>query len=492
MTTTTSSVIGAPLTSKSIWPTTNWVAVDKTVSRLQIGIAKATQEGHHGKARALQWLLTHSHYGKLSAVKRVVQNKGRKTAGVDGVIWQTSQQKTEAVASLQRRGYQTQPLRRIYIPKKNGKQRPLGIPTMSDRAQQALHLLALEPIAETQADLNAYGFRPKRSTADAISGCFTALSRKQSAKWILEGDIKGCFDNIDHNWLLQNIPMDKKMLAQWLKAGFIESGICHPTLAGTPQGGIISPTLMVMVLSGLERAVQAVTTPKDKAHTIIYADDFVITGVSKEVLEQKVKPVVIEFLRKRGLELSLEKTRITHIDQGFDFLGFNVRKYKGKLLIKPSKKNVQTFLANIRDVIKSNPATKTKLLLRQLNPRILGWSSYYRHVVSKATFVRIDDYIFKLLWKWAKRRHPHKSASWRRKKYYRSDETRNWIFHATTQEKLGKKITTDLFYAAKMPIKRHIKIRGDANPFDPTFAEYLRQRDKLFIARQRMQSMGER
>ena len=283
---------------------------------------------------------------------------------------------------------------------------------------QALHLLALQPIAEIKADSHSYGFRPKRSAADAIGPCFLALSRRNSAQWILEGDIKACFDGINHAWLLAHIPMDKAPLKQWLTAGYIEANACYETAAGTPQGGIISPTLANMTLDGLERVVRGATVKTDKVNIVRYADDFVITGTSRSLLENQVKPAVIQLLAERGLTLSEEKTEITHIDQGFDFLGFNVRKYNGKLLIKPSKRSVKAFLETVRALIKSNPTIKTASLIRLLNPKLRGWTNYYRQVVSKATFSKVDNAIFNTLCRWTKRRHPHKNAKWLRNKYF--------------------------------------------------------------------------
>jgi len=463
------------------WNSIDWTRVHRTVRRLQIRIAKAVKEQDWRRARALQRFLTRSFAGKALAVKRVTENEGRRTAGVDRERWSTPQSKTEAIGSLKRRGYQPLPLRRIHIPKKNGKTRPLGIPTMTDRAMQALHLLALAPVAETLADRNSYGFRLQRCTADAIEQCFTALSQPGSAEWVLEADIRGCFDHIDHNWLLAHVPMDKLMLRKWLKAGYVESRRLFPTEAGTPQGGIISPTLMNTTLDGLEAQLEAAfgrkRTPKafrNKVHLVRYADDFIITGVSKELLEKEVVPLVARFLAIRGLELSQEKTRITHISEGFDFLGQNVRKYRGKIIIKPSRKNVQAFRDKIRAILNDNKETKPVTLIRLLNPILRGWANYHRSIVAKKTFSAIDVWLWRRLWRWAKRRHTTKSRSWIGKKYFPTVGSRR-VFQAPTGEsrKNGKPEQVQLLHVSSVPIRRHRKIRGDANPYDPAYASYF-------------------
>jgi RNA-directed DNA polymerase len=253
--------------SSASWNSIDWKTAKAEVYRLQIRIAKAISEGRHGKVKSLQWILTHSFHAKVLAVKRVVQNRGGKTPGVDKIIWETPQQKMEAAQSLTRKGYKTQPLRRIYIPKKDGRQRPLSIPSMKCRGMQALHLLALEPIVEFYADKNSYRFRPKRSAADAIGACYYALSRKGSAQWILEADIKSCFDKISHDWLRDNIPMDKEILSKWLSAGYVHQGVFHQTEFGTPQGGLASPTLLVLTLDLFKASSVAI-----KRHTKIKAE----------------------------------------------------------------------------------------------------------------------------------------------------------------------------------------------------------------------------
>lgn len=485
---------GAPSACfKTQWQSIDWQAVEKHVRRLQMRIAKAVREGKHSKAKSLQWILTHSYYAKLLAVKRVTENRGSRTAGVDNINWNKAEDKIQAALSLKRRGYRASPLKRIYIPKSNGKRRPLGIPTMNDRAMQALHLLALEPISETLADKHSYGFRTMRSTADAIQQCFLMLARKVSAQWILEGDIKGCFDNIDHQWLMENIPSDKTILHQWLKAGYIEKLSLFPTKEGTPQGGIISPTLANMTLDGLEKVVDDCTIQKDKAHVIRYADDFIITVSTQQALTDKIKPAVVSFLCERGLTLSEEKTKITHITEGFDFLGFNLRKYgKGKILVKPSKKSVKTFLDGIRAIIKEGANRKTEELIGILNPKIRGWVYYYRFAASKKTFSFVHFCIMKALLRWIKRRHPNKDATWRKNKYFLCRGLQQWVFGTNVfRKRTGKVEFLELFNANSVPIKRHVKIRGAATLFDPDFKEYienrkLKARNKLSWARKKV------
>ncbi len=448
-------------------------------------IVKATKEGRWGKVKALQRLLTHSFSGKAIAVRRVIENRGKRTAGVDGEIWNTPELKSQAITNLRQHGYNPASLRRIYIPKANGQRRPLSIPTMKDRAMQALYKLALEPVAEITADRHSYGFRPERSTADAIHQCYIVLSTGKSAQWILEADIKGCFDNISHQWLLDNIPMDKTILKKWLKAGYMEAGNIYPTETGTPQGGIASPLLANMALDGLGKLLAkkfpikiSSRKPTHKINYIRYADDFVITGRSKEQLENLVLPIVEQFLQERGLELSKAKTRITHIDQGFDFLGQNVRKYNGKFLTKPSKTSLQTVIRKIRKVAKDNKMIKQVLLITMLNPIIRGWTLYHRHIVAKESFSKLRHEIFKILWRWAKRRHPNKSSSWVKHKYFKLINGDTWRFACEgVKPKSGEKpVIYKLVDPAKLPIKRHVKILSEANPYDKEWDGYFEKR----------------
>jgi RNA-directed DNA polymerase len=459
------------------WHSIDWQAAHENVRRLQARIVKATQAGKWNKVKALQRLLTRSYSAQVLAVRRVTENQGKNTPGVDGEIWDTPQQKTEAVGNLRHRGYRPLPLRRVYIDKANGKKRPLGIPTMKDRAMQALHLLALDPVAETTADRNSYGFRKERACADAIGQSFVLLAWGKGAQWILEGDIKSCFDQISHEWLLHNIPMEKPILTKWLKAGYIWNDQLYPTEAGTPQGGIISPVLANMALDGLEKQLNA-RFPKQtkrgnqaKVNYIRYADDFIVTGSSREILEQEVRPLIESFLAERGLQLSQEKTLVTHIEQGFDFLGQNVRKYNGKLLIKPAKKNIKRFLENIRQIIRDHKQISAGNLILLLNRAIQGWVNYHRHIVSKTTFAKVDRAIFEAIWRWACRRHPNKGKRWIRDRYFKTEGNRQWVFYG---EYNGKEHL--LIRASDTPIRRHTKIQGEANPYDPAWEMYFEKR----------------
>jgi RNA-directed DNA polymerase len=468
------------------WHSIDWAACHREVRRLQARIVKATQEGRWGKVKSLQWLLTHSYSGKAIAVKRVTENDGKRTPGVDTATWSTPEHKSQAMLSLNRRGYQPLPLRRIYIPKSNGKLRPLGIPTMKDRAMQALHLLALDPISETIADPNSYGFRVERCAGDAIEHCFKALARQNSPEWVLEADIKGCFDNISHDWLCAHVPTDKGVLQKWLKAGYIEGAQLFQTEAGTPQGGIISPVLANMTLDGIQALLEKAfpwSTRRGqmvKVNLVRYADDFIITGCSKELLEKEVKPLIEAFLAERGLILSAEKTKITHIDEGFDFLGQNLRKYNGKLLIKPSQKNTAAFLNKVREIVKGNKQARQLSVIQQLNPVIRGWVNYHKHVVAKDAFQSVDFEIWRLLWQWAKRRHPKKNRYWIKNRYFKDMGSRAWVF-ATELDDFDNSDgeatrLVKLVYAGETPIKRYTKVRAEANPYDRQWETYFEGR----------------
>ena len=470
---------GAVSRETESWHAIDWQKANRNVRRLQVRIVKATKESRWGKVKALQRLLTRSYSAKVLAVKRVTENTGKRTPGVDGETWNTPAKKMAGVRSLRQRGYRPQPLRRIYIPKSSDKtkKRPLSIPIMKDRAMQALHLMALDPVAEATADPNSYGFRKERSPADAIGQCFIVLSRKFSPQWILEGDIKSCFDKISHTWLETNILMEKVILRKWLKAGYMDQNVLYPTAEGVPQGGIASPVIANMTLDGLETLLQErypKTTrlgKKSKVNLVRFADDWAITGSSRELLEEDIKPLVETFLRERGLALSQEKTHITHINDGFDFLGQNIRKYRGTLLIKPAKKSVKRLMEKVRMILSTNKQAPAGLVIVKLNPILRGWAQYHRHVASKETFSWVDYAVYKAIYRWTRRRHSNKNWRWIREKYFKTVGRRKWVFYGDHDGKERR-----LFSVARVLIKRHTKIRGQANPYDPEWEIYFEER----------------
>jgi len=477
------SVASAPSGGVMNWHDLDWATIQQSVRKTQLKIAQATRESDWRRVKRLQRMLTHSFYGRCLAVRRVTENRGRKTPGVDGETWGSPSAKLRAVSSLSKqRGYRPKPLRRVWIPKPGKhERRPLGIPTMLDRAMQALYLQALEPVIESTSDPKSYGFRPDRSTADAMVELFHLLAPEVAPAWALEGDIKGFFDNINHEWLCRNVPMDTKVLRKWLKAGVIDRRQLMATEAGTPQGGIISPCLASATLNGLETQLKrhlaqklgVKKAEKTKVQCVRYADDFVILAASKELLEEEVKPWVEQFLSVRGVELSREKTRITHIKQGFDFLGWNFRKYvpksphrKAKLLIKPSKKNASALYQKVREIIKSSGAMTQEALIGQLNPVLKGWAQYHSPVVAKQTFSKLDSLIFWRIWRWAKHRHPRKSADWIRNQYFRSIGKRNWVFGYPYKNGKGERQYRKLYQLAGTAIVRHKRLPGAYNPYD--------------------------
>ncbi len=467
------------------WSSIDWAACRRTVRSLQRRIVKALRAGNWRKVKRLCFLLVNSFAARVLGVKRVTENSGKKTAGIDGEVWTRPNQKMGAVRTIaQWKGYRPTPLKRIYIPKKDKSQkRPLGIPVMEDRARQAVHTQALQPIAETSGDKNSYGFRVKRQCADAIDQCFKILRQKTSACWILEGDIKGFFDNIAFDWMLEHIPMNKKVLRAWLHSGFIDRGKRYPTTQGVPQGGVISPVIGNLVLDGLEGCVQGSRASKHRrAHNINfvrYADDFIVTASSEAVLREEIIPKINAFLEPRGVRLSEQKTKVTHISQGFDFLGQTIRKFErrdgrlGKIQITPSRASFKAIKAKVKAICKASGGLTQAQLIDKLNPVLRGWANYHCHVICAQSFSKLDNYVWRRLFRWGKRRHPDKTGIWIANRYFRERHGYQWTF---TDKASGKSL---IHVQQAVKHQRHIKVKAEANPFDVEWETYFQNRDKL-------------
>ena len=466
---------------QTAWSDIDWAATEAAVRRLQDRIYRAAAAGNRGQVKNLQKLLVRSLSAKRLAVRRVTQqNAGRNTPGVDGVVCRTPESRTRLTADLNLKGHRSQPVRRVYIPKSDGRARPLGIPTIRDRALQMLVKLALEPEWETRFETNSYGFRPGRCTMDAIIALHATLAPAGASGWLLDGDISGCFDNIGHEPLLARLPVFTTTIRRWLKAGTVELGTWTPTPAGAPQGGPLSPLLANVALDGMERLFGAEDAqgryirpsgrrgPDRGVSLIRYADDLVVTAPTREVLATYVIPKLTAFLDERGLKLSEAKTRIVHIDEGVDFLGFTVRRHRGVVLTRPQKAKLVRHLRTIGDYLRQHCQATPSQVIGDLAPVIRGWANYYRHGASKRAFHWADHHVNTKLRRWVKRRHPTKTATWLRSRYF--DARWNFVDGRTR-----------LARHDEVPITRHAKVQGKRTPLNPDDRGYweLRRRRRL-------------
>ncbi|WP_229640014.1 reverse transcriptase domain-containing protein [Waterburya agarophytonicola] len=510
------------------WNTLPWHQLDKQVFKLQKRIYQASERGEVKVVRRLQKLLISSWSAKAVAVRKVTQdNQGKKTAGVDGIKALTPYKRMKLVKNLQIED-KSKPTRRIWIPKPGKTEkadttpcrrkaqdkgfsrmyahqaRPLEIPSIYERAKQALVKMALEPEWEAKFESNSYGFRPGRSCHDAIGAIHKSLAQK--AKYILDADISKCFDKIDHQKLLEKIntsPTITRQIKAWFKSGVIDKGTLFPTKEGTPQGGVVSTLLANIALHGMEDLIRksfpdrngykngkywSIPTP----NLIRYAEDFVVLHKDIEVVRQ-CKSLIETWLKDIGLELKPEKTRISHSleeyegNTGFDFLGFHIQHYRAgkyksgrssqrkplghKLLIKPSKQSIKKHLTKIEDVIDKHRASKTEKVIGLLNPIIRGWCNYFRGVISSETFKLLDHLTYLKLRRWANKRHPNKGKKWVKSKYWKSIENRNWVFSETYKNE----VTYTLINHSDTKIIRHVKVKGKKSPYDGDFV-YWSQR----------------
>lgn len=471
------------------WHSISWAECEENVRRLRQRIFKATQEGDLKKVRNLQKLMLRSRSNTLVSVKRVTQqSSGRKTAGIDGRRALTPAARGKLATEIHRSSqpWKARPVKRVFIPKSNGKQRPLGIPVIRDRVLQARVKNALEPEWEARFEPKSYGFRPGRGCQDAVRAIFsTAHGKNPKRQWVLDADLSAAFDRIDHDHLIAMIGQfpARDLIYGWLKAGVVDRGRFTPTEEGTPQGGVISPLLMNVALHGMEQAAgcrygkpgpETGREPgalRGSPVLVRYADDFVVLCHNEEQVHQ-VRDRLEKWLEPRGLRFNEEKTRVVHLNEGFDFLGFNIRRLNGKLITVPSKAACARLRARLRTEVKALRGANAGAVLRKLTPIVRGWAAYYRGACSTRTFASMDHYMWRLTYNWARYRHPTKPKYWIVHRYFGE-------FHPSRRDKwvFGDRNTG--YFLPKFAwtgIVRHYQVKGGASPDDPALNEYWRNR----------------
>ncbi len=470
------------------WHQIDWRTVEADVRRLRQRIFTASQAGDLKRVRNLQKLMLRSRANTLLSVRRVTErNAGRLTAGVDGEVALTPEAKMRLADRMQHQAepFKALPVRRVYIPKAGSrKRRALGIPVILDRCHQARVVSALEPEWEARFEPRSYGFRPGRGCHDAIQAVYEVVKgRRPKRLWALDADLAGAFDRIAHDHILTMLGTfpARGMVRQWLKAGVVEQGRFHRTEEGTPQGGVVSPVLLNVALHGMEKVAGARYTTGKQAGWIMsgcpvlvrYSDDFIVLCHSRQEAFE-VKDRLAGWLAPRGLVFNEDKTRVVTLDEGFDFLGFNVRRYGGKPLIKPSKAAVRRLRERLRTELRSLRGSNAQAVIKRLNPIIRGWAAYYRTQVSSETFASLDQYLWRLTYKWARFSHQNKPKRWVVHRHYGSfNKARQdrWVFGDRNSGAYLHKFSWTR-------ILRHRIVRHGASPDDPTLADYWAWRQR--------------
>jgi len=495
-----------PNNSKIIWSQINWLSINRYVEKMQQRIYHAESLGKKRKVRELQRLLMHSKSVLLTSIKRITQiNNGKKTSGIDGYTALTDYERNQLYNQMVKHTisqHNPKASLRTYIKKKNGKLRPLSIPTIRDRIWQNIAKMALEPQWEVRFESTSYGFRPQRSCHDAIERIFKSLARGKK-QWIFEGDFKGCFDNLKHDYIMKQIREfpQKTVIKKWLNSGYIDNNAFCETTQGSGQGSVISPLLANIALHGMEEQLEIkykTRYTKDGYKLIInqskytlvrYADDFACMCQTKEDAEA-IYNILKTYLKARGLELEPSKTRVVKVSEGFDFLGFNIKRYQTalgeKLLIKPSKEAVKKCKKKISEATRNLYGTNVEALINKLNPIIIGTANYWSPEVSKKVFSAMDKHIFTVTYGFLKRLHPKKSIGWINAKYYKTDikgiSKNRWILTAPTKPHIQLKAMSLTL------IKRHTMIRHNASPYDVALKSYYNSRKN----KQKKQDFGEK
>jgi RNA-directed DNA polymerase len=480
------AVVNGPRGDELEWSAVDWRSAEDGVRRLRQRIFKASQAGDLKRVRSLQKLMLRSHANTLVSVRRVTErNAGRATAGIDGEVALTSPDRAALAVDIHRHSspWRARPVKRVHIPKANGKQRPLGIPVLRDRVQQARVVNALEPEWEARFEPRSYGFRPGRGCQDALGAIYWTLKGKQCKRqWALDADLSAAFDRIDHDHLLEHLGgfPARNMVKGWLSAGVIERGRFTPTEEGSPQGGVISPLLLNVALHGMEQAAgvryrrcetYGSEVERDSPVLVRYADDFVVLCHTREQAETAWHRLA-EWLSPRGLAFNENKTHVVHLDMGFDFLGCNVRRYGGKLLIKPSTTAIRRIRQRIAAEVRSLRGANAQAMIRRLNPIIRGWAAYYRGVVAKEVFATVDHHLWQHTFRWALRAHPNKPRYWVVARYFgKFNQSRQdrWVFG-------DRDSGTYLRRFVWTKIVRHRLVMGTASTDDPALDRYWAER----------------